>query len=157
LEAIRRNDYQQYVDMYHESGEVPPQLARFARKYEASHFERHGNRHDVGLTNLLTRARQAGIRVVGIDDAAARQDRTSPTFGSDRVRKMNILAEAIIRRDRVGQEGKYIVLVGRKHANTHAYEYVGPYDARVPAGIPGLAQLLNVPAVSVSEGRGLLQ
>ncbi len=113
---------------------MSPQLTAFANEY--------------GIREMLLAAKTHGMRVVGIDSLTA-----SKKPGTERALTMNLVAHDVIESDRAqGHMGKYILLVGAAHAHTH-----GKNPAQeINSAVPGLSQLLSIPAVKVTaEGVGL--
>ncbi|RZU53469.1 glycosyl transferase-like sugar-binding protein [Krasilnikovia cinnamomea] len=148
LETIRHGDYQRDVDSYLVNGEMPAPLHRFLNAYEAN----RGLGPDGGPRRVLEEARNSGMRVVGIDDVTARRPGVGPSALTTRVRKMNVFAERTIDTDRFGRPspGRYVVLVGAAHSHTHPNDYVSAIaEPTQPNGIPGLSQLLRLPAVQI--------
>lgn len=96
-----------------------------------------------GLGDMLVAARANNIRVVAIDDAIAETERaqrleSDQRFARERAARMNYVSADIINADGAARgSGRYVVLVGAAHSHTH------------PEGIPGMAQLMNVPAVAL--------
>ncbi|MEN8160340.1 MAG: membrane-targeted effector domain-containing toxin, partial [Myxococcota bacterium] len=136
LEHFRHGEHQGALDAFNDGGELPDDRT----------FQRQLNGIP-GLKGLLTAARANGVRVVAIDDAIAKADTPNndgpQRFGVERAARMNFVSADVIDTTRQRPDpGKYVVLIGAKHTNTHE------------GGIPGMAQILNVPAVRVRPGTG---
>ena len=121
LEQFLGDDLQALVDEYLGSGPaggMPAPLVSYLNAVE-SHWNIAGAFPN-NLTGLLIEAKKRGVRVVGIDDSLATEDRIdeSPESAMDRMNRMNTIAEGIIKRDAGGRGGKYIVVTGMDHAHT---------------------------------------
>lgn len=98
------------------------------------------------FTQLLAAAKQEGIRVVGLDSFEAKTpEQGDPRKWDHRVARFNTLAAEVVdntlKAEAAGREGgpgKFVLLAGEKHNNTH------------DCGFPGMAQILGVPAVQVA-------
>lgn len=139
LEHFRHNEYQPMIDKYMASPDtrVSGPLGKAVDKMD-------GQPAPYGLRAILETAKANGVRVVGIDDIYAKnKNHASPPVA--RTARMNTLAHDIIMNDGARAGGKFMVLVGSAHSNTHA------------GGIPGLSQMLNVPATKVLQPGGPLE
>jgi hypothetical protein len=146
LEAVRA-DYQELVDAYLKgpSAQMHPQLHRF--------LAGKGDSKDSYLAVLQAIKKEGGLVVKGIDSLPA----TSRPYGGDtdtrdmaRELAMNEYAANTIRGDKGRSKGsKYVILAGRAHSNTQKYR---PNTLGMTRGVPGLSQLLDVPAVHVEKG-----
>jgi hypothetical protein len=152
LEAVRA-DYQELVDAYLKapsSAPMSPELYRFLRG--------KGESKSSYLQVLQAIKAQGGLAVKAIDSLAA----TSRPYGGDsntrdmaRELAMNQYAANTVRGDKGRSKGsKYIILAGRAHSNTqeHRGNTLGMTD-----GVPGLSQLLGVPAVHTETGGAVPQ
>lgn len=112
---------------------LPPALAEAVRKLDEApglnggqHFER-----------LLAAAKRARVRVVGLDDFDAKTPQDNdPRNWERRAARFNKTAADVVKREKGA--GKFLLMAGAKHNNTHE------------GGIPGLAQLLGVHTVEVA-------
>lgn len=96
---------------------------------------------------LLQKAKEQNAKVFGIDggDADAGVDISHAGFKERRDARMNKLAAGVIRKARDDNPGaKFVVSVGAAHMNSHE------------GGIPGIAQLFNIPGIIVDPANGKL-
>jgi len=147
LEAIR-SDYQTLVNEYlqPENDEMPPELLRFLKAKETE---------GIGYLELVQEIKKTGgIRVVGIDapEATSRPYESLNDREIAREAAMNLVAaETINKTDKENRNGgKYIVLTGRAHSNTQKFR---ENNLGFKRGIPGLSQMLDVPAIYVPDGQ----
>lgn len=97
-------------------------------------------------TNLVRKAKEEGIRIVGLDtDLAYEAGGTLSTYEQtlERVQALNYLAEKIIRYEK--GKGKYVVFVGSLHGTS-----VNTENGR----ILGLADLLQIPLMIANDKAG---
>ena len=81
-------------------------------------------------------AKEAGIRVVGIDTEASYSEKLDLWgVGQDRIRMMNFVAEGIIKKE--GEGKKWVALMGEVH--------IGEYFQ-----IPGVSETMNVSSVHIN-------
>jgi hypothetical protein len=96
--------------------------------------------------NLVRKAKEEGIRVVGIDTCAAYEsggDLSTTQDTINRVKTMNYVGDKIIRHEK--GSGKYVVFVGGLHGGS----------VRMKSGVtPGLADLLRIPFMMVADAEG---
>lgn len=140
IEHFRKKDYQELIDTFLSSGptdDMPGPLDVALTRLNGG----------AKLREILVKAKVAGVRVVGIDDSSTRGsdgDRSQ----EERAGKMNVFAEDVIRDD-TARTGKYVVLAGSAHHQTHSGK---------EHGMPGMSQLLNQPSVTVGpDGKLTLQ
>lgn len=140
LEHFRHNEYQPMIDKYMAApgARVSGPLGKAVDRMDGPTAGRNG------LRGILETAKANDVRVVGIDDIYAK-DSSHPSPGVVRTARMNTLAHDIITNDAARANGKYMALVGSAHSNTHA------------GGIPGLSQMLNIPATQVPHAGGPLE
>lgn len=144
IEQFRVDEHQDDLDAYFKTGKMPEALAQYLKFQE----DKHGVPFPDDLRGLLEKAQELGLRVRGIDSMDAKADPEvrdtvdKTTWTEQRVARMNALADDVITNDQ-GRKGKYIVLAGQAHNNTHR----GGSE-----GIPGLSQLQKIPAVNVKDG-----
>lgn len=95
---------------------------------------------------LLRKTKQKGARLYGIDAAEAHYyEASDPRHHEDRNASMNRVSDEVIKGAmRKHPNKKFVAVCGEAHANTS------------PGGIPGIAQLLNAPAVKFNPA-GKLQ
>lgn len=91
---------------------------------------------------ILVKAKQKGVKIYGIDTITAEPGvpADDPSYGERRVAIMNKAAADVVakaKRDHPGD--KFVVMCGAAHMNTHA------------GGVPGLAQMLDVPSVKLND------
>jgi hypothetical protein len=149
LEHFLRVAHQAYLDQHHVAGGIadwPWPLDAYLNGIAARGLDPDGL-----VRKVLAVAKSRGVRVVAIDDELAHQyeakDWTSTQHKSvARVGRMNTFAHAVIIHDRADRPGgRFLVVTGRSHARTYAPRGVG---------IPGLAQLLGLPAVMFTRLAG---
>jgi hypothetical protein len=137
---------QPLLDEYFDSptdADIPWLLAQYLTSYE----QHYG--HDEftpSLRQVLDKAKHKRIRVVGIDHALAHEDGLGLGYLQSvnaRISWMNAFAHGIITgQSHHGARDKFVVVVGQDHAHTVNY-------VNIP--LPGLSQLLNVPAVRITS------
>lgn len=122
---------QPYIDSYYASApeaEMPAPLYTFLDSLGSE------------FVDLVAASKRAGARVYGIDTSEAKvagEDKKSATHHIQRCAKMNAASAEIIENAKAAHPGQgFVALVGEAHINTHE------------GGVPGLAQLLNVPGLS---------
>lgn len=97
-----------------------------------------------GLKDVIIAAKQAGIRVVGIDTVRSYQCGFDKDFGVrnatklDRVKGMNFVSQEIIQKEQ--RAGKYLILCGFDHAGTSS-----------KTKIPGLNEILAIPTICIMD------
>jgi len=155
IEHFRRDEHQALLDAFMETGEEPDALADYldaqARRHNPNDESGPPAHKDVDLRAILKQAwavqESSGtkVRLVAIDsmDAKADPDGDPSLWGEQRTKRMNGLASSIIEGD-TGRKGKFLVLAGSAHNQTH------PGGER---GIPGLGQLCKVPVMTL-DGTG---
>ena len=154
IEHFRVEEHQALLDAYLDTGEMPEELDAYLRT-QALKFPGAAYPHD--LRGILEQARAHGIRVYGIDSMGAKadpglavrprqeheRDVTAGDVGAEqRAARMNGLASEVVARTS-GGGGKFIMLLGAAHANTHAGG---------SSGVPGMSQLTNAPVLDVNNG-----
>lgn len=128
---------------------LPPELDTYLtgldRAYNAAGFN-GDTPPPKGFRAMVEKAKAKGVKVYGIDSGAADPgcDNASALHPEPRVLLMNKLAENVIRNAQLANPNKkFIASVGAAHMNTHE------------GGIPGLAQIFNIPAVSLDANKKL--
>jgi hypothetical protein len=146
LEAIRA-DYQPLVDSYLKSpvnANMSPELHRF--------LQGKGTEGVSYFQVLQAVKAQGGLLVKSIDSLAA----TSRPYGGNQENRdvarelaMNEYAFTTIRHDKERtKKSKYVILAGRAHSNTQPHR---ANELGATAAVPGLSQLLNIPAVHMPK------
>lgn len=146
VEHFRFGEHQKSLNDYMKSPKgtaMPKELSDFIDKND------QGNQltGKSNLRGLVETARSNDVRIVAMDDAMAKaklnENRTEklPAWQRERAARMNSVAEDIIRND-TDRTGKYVILAGGAHNNTHE------------GGIPGMSQRMNIPAVKFSGDNG---
>lgn len=156
IEHFRRDEHQDLLDEYMETGVEPRQLTEYldaqAHRHNP-HGETGGPAHrDVDLRAILRKAWEVqestgvAVRIVAIDsmDAKADPDGDPSLWGEQRTKRMNGLAHSIIDGDE-GRTGKFLILAGGAHNHTHPGG---------PNGVPGMGQLCQVPVLTLDEDGG---
>lgn len=92
------------------------------------------------FTRLLQTAKAQNMRIVGLDsfEAKTAQD-GDPRNWDQRAARFNAVAAKVVEKEKGG--GKYLLMAGGAHNNTHF------------SGFPGLAQMLGVPAMKTEGGK----
>ncbi|MFJ8439447.1 toxin glutamine deamidase domain-containing protein [Kitasatospora griseola] len=140
LEALRDDAVQHDLDTYFDprhDGPMPPTLKAAAAKYDQQYTAK--------LTEMLEAAKANNVKVHAVDGYPAR------TINEDggtheRARLMNSYAHDTITSD-AARNGKYLVVVGASHAHSTT-------GAGGTGRIPGTADLLELPAVHLTDGSG---
>ena len=137
-----RDDYQEMLDLWNQKQQkMPEQLEKAVQGIDEG---QNLTKEDFNILKVMRAANSAGIRIVGIDSLAA-QYVESPGAGEElRALTMNVFAEDVILKDRKQRVGKYVILTGQKHSHTHPG---GEAFTKVKT-LPGLSQLLRIPAVT---------
>jgi len=141
LEHIKTN-YQPAIDQWfltHDPSAIPLSVERSVTNTDVS---KSLDTKQYNVLKLIKAAIANGIRVVGVDNDAASSDGTK----GGRVIKMNVLVEDLVNGDR-SRNGKYIIIVGADHGPT-ATDASRSYGV---AKLPGISDLLNIPAVRYNE------
>ncbi|WP_316632396.1 membrane-targeted effector domain-containing toxin [uncultured Flavobacterium sp.] len=147
LEHIR-SEYQSIIDEWYASAALTPMPAKLNTFLDSNDVSNgvKGELHN--LKNLVQKAYNNQIRIVGIDSLHAQYD--PDETGGDELRSMtmNAFAQQTIEGDKEKRMGgKYVALVGGKHSNTHIARSVG--KGGYSKGLPGLSQQLIIPAVKI--------
>ena len=98
---------------------------------------------EYSFTNLVTKVKEAGLRIVAIDSSIAAKagaHSSQPTNAKSRIKAMNYVAEKVMKADEGKREGKYIVLTGQDH---------GTLLRNSP--IPGISELMQCPFLIVAD------
>lgn len=127
-------EIQPAIDQYlSPGGTMSPQLEKTLTQIETNDPTR-------SLRGLLDAAKSHGLRIRCLNDPMAERFDLRIAADADklvsRAARQNFLAAERVRFD-PERKGKYVVVVGEAHAQTH------------PGGIPGLSQLLYTPAVKI--------
>lgn len=147
-----RPDHQQHVDQYLASprATMHPELDRFLTTFDT----KHNARGPGSVRGILAAARQSGVRVRAADTLAADDPGNAGQDGlAVRLATMNQFAMEQVQSDRGRRGGKYVMLVGGAHNNTqpgNAYAQ----SLGINGSVPGLSQMLNIPAVKVDPATG---
>lgn len=146
LGQLRHRDHQPMVDDWMRSPDR--EVSGPLRRYVDHSDSRAGLKSPNDLRGVLERAKAHGVRVVGIDDAAAVGQGTGDAAAMQRAALLNPYAEHRIRTDEGRGDGRYVVLVDQMHNNTHAGQ---------PRGVAGLSQRLDIPAVKAAANGKLVR
>lgn len=125
---------QPFIDEFLDSpsDDFPPSLKKKLDSYKTA--------WEVDFEPLLRKAKQKGARVYGIDSAEAHYvSSDDPRHHESRCAVMNEVSEKVMK-DAIKKypNKKFVAMCGSAHATTHE------------GGIPGLAEIMNVPSVRVS-------
>jgi len=126
------------------------QLPKYMENYLAimdSGFQIPDTRY--GYLELVKSALNKGIRVVGIDTTGSylcgSHRKKGVVSSKDRYQGMNYIASLIMQHEQQkGEAGKFVALMGKFHTLTEE-------------GVPGVAEIMHVPAVSVGGTGSRLQ
>lgn len=158
IEHFRQDEHQEMLDSFMDTGVEPPGLTRyldyqFAKNNKTPSVPPTAHT-DVDLRAILHKAwdtqQKTGkkVRIVGIDSMAAKADPeyslSDPRWKDQRARRMNGLANEVIGKDG-GRQGKYLMLLGTEHCNSHE---------GASKGVPGMAQLRGVPTLTLEPEGG---
>lgn len=127
------------IDLYLHTGEFTPALKAFVNQIDASYPL-------APVSESLRKAKEAGIRIVGINSNACQSD----CYGTKneqylrRRYKMHYLAEKIVHHEK--GTGKFIALMGIHHSS----RLVGESRMGISSP-PGLAELLATPCIIVRQ------
>lgn len=132
IEHFRRGDHQELLDKFMETGEMEKPLESLVV-----------NEKNKGLLELITAARAHKIRIIAADDISGAMRDTGDLPDDEvsmenRVVRMNHATKKIVDGDTGRGSGKYVMLLGEAHANTH--------EGKI-RGIAGIGQLLHLPTV----------
>lgn len=149
LEHLQHDCMQDLLDIYFKSPdkEMPTLLKNSLKSLDARYRLYHKDAPHIeklfmekyGFSGLVRAAKEAGIRIVGIDTTtsyAAGYESFGGSQGVDRTKALNFVAEDIIKKEK--GDGKFVVLIG----NTHGWEN---------NGVPGVAQLLKCPFFCIAD------
>jgi hypothetical protein len=130
-------EHQTMLDAYieGEDDELPAALAEAVRKLDLPFAETDGRPFE----RLLAEAKRTGMRIVGLDEFSAKTPQNNdPRNWERRAARFNDSAAETVRREKDKKGGgKFLLMAGKAHNNTH------------DGGIPGISQLLGVPAVTL--------
>jgi hypothetical protein len=146
VEHARHREYQGMINHWMQSPE--PRLNGPLANYVDGADKKSGLTGKDSLRSVFETAKANKVRVVGIDDAAASGRSTGKFIPEERAAMMNPYAEHVVRSDEARQDGKYVVLVREAHNNTHPGRR---------GGVPGVSQLLEIPAVMVGPDGKLVR
>jgi len=131
-------EYQPMLDEYvngEDDAELPAPLAEAVRKLD----ERFGDKEP--FKRLLAEAKKKKIRIVGLDDYSCKTPQDNdPRNWERRAARFNQTASEVVEREKDKGGGKFLLMAGKAHNNTH------------DGGIPGMSQLLGVPTVQLDTG-----
>ena|GEM_PF-6561933 len=140
LEHLNYDSMQQIVESYNKSSDPMPPLLEYFLKGRTPPFSLF---EGSGFIELLEAARKASIRVVGIDTTITYECGSNKNFGiidaGKRLMAMNHVAYAIIAKEQMNSQGKYVALMGADHLGT----------TLLTPKIKGVAELLSVPSIIV--------
>ncbi|MCC5946733.1 MAG: hypothetical protein JJT94_17505 [Bernardetiaceae bacterium] len=147
VEHFRYSEYQHFLDAYFDSdidAKMPHQLESFANASD-SKFNIKSD-YPYTLLGLLHTCKKNGVRVVAGDDALGKNTgQKGKLTGEERVANMNLATKKIIEGDDK-RMGKYLMLLGAAHSQTHQGK---------TKGVAGLSQMLEVPSIKVTKDNGI--
>jgi hypothetical protein len=123
---------------------MPKPLADYLDGIDAGFWKQ--NVPPKSFKTLVQKAQAKGVKIYGIDSGEADPgcNNQSAIHPERRVALMNKLAEGVIRKAQTANPGKkFVAMVGAAHSNSHE------------GGIPGLAQIFQVPAVVLNKDNKL--
>lgn len=140
---------QTLLDHYFETpGAEPPHLLE---AYQERWDELYEFEAPYTYMDILRKAKQCGIRIVGIDTSVSNEIDSSLAGNPDpmaRMRGMNFAAKQII--DREKGSGKYLAFMGQCHAATMT-EYHKDEPKRVVRSSTGIADILQCPLINIED------
>jgi hypothetical protein len=147
-----RPDHQQHIDdwLAGPAMAMHPELDRAVNSIDTH----HGAQGAGSVRGILTAAKQHGVRVRAADTLAASTPANANGQGGPvRLATMNQFAMEQVQGDQRPGNGKYLMLVGRHHSNT---QRGNPYaqGLGINGSVPGLSQMLNIPAVTIDPRTG---
>ena len=119
------------------STDMPPELEKYLDGVDSGIWKL-----DVppkGFKTVVQKAKAKGLRIYGVDSGEADPgvNNESALHPERRVALMNKTAEEVMKKAKAENPGKkFVAMLGSAHSNSHE------------GGIPGLAQIFNVPAVT---------
>lgn len=137
LEEFRAED-QDAMDAYLSSPPEEPMPPALAKRIADLNKQ-----FNVDWEPILAKARAKKMKVFGIDSAICEPgvETSDPNYGERRVAVMNTFAADIMKKAMKDNPGeKFMTVCGSAHMTTH------------PGGIPGLPQMMGIPAVTVGTG-----
>jgi len=139
LENLQYDKIQEDLDAYFRgsSQQLPYQLEESLAQLDS----RFSLKPPYTYTNLVCKAKEAGIRIVAIDtsvSAVAGSSNSRPLNVPQRILALNYVSEGIMRKETFG---KFIAFIGAKHG-ARLVEY---------PTIPGIAELMQCPFVLVKK------
>jgi hypothetical protein len=120
---------------------LPAALAEAVKKLDAPPKDNPQSTATPHL-DMLMAAKKNKMRIVGLDDFNAKApDDKDPRRWEERAARFNKTAADVVKKDQLAHPGKFVLLAGEAHNNTHR------------GGIPGLSQILGVPALKPTGGK----
>lgn len=147
MEDFLYDTQQTLLDQYFQATDQPFLLQVFVEHWTAT----YGFPPLYGYEEILKKAKQCGIRIVGIDTSIANEVDTSEYGKKDpmeRLRTMNFVAQQIIAKEK--GDGKYLALMGSLHATTIT-QFFKNSSTRVAYTSPGMADLLQCPLIVIED------
>jgi len=157
VEHFRYREHQRFIDEFMASpagSAFPPSLEKLVKHLDASTV----NDYPYNIRGLLVtaKAQNPKIRIIALDDQAGIASKNTMTsrkgdyeWAEERVVKMNFIGMGRIHEDEAKRQGKYAILMGAAHSQTHA----GAQAGRVQGSVAGLAQILKLPVITPDTGK----
>ncbi|MFB7944319.1 toxin glutamine deamidase domain-containing protein [Kitasatospora phosalacinea] len=136
VESLRDDAFQRDLDAYQRpGGTMSPNLEKMLRTYDSALNSPDGK----GLYDTVVQAKAAGVTVHAVDGYPARRPQ-GPQAMEERARLLNSYMNHTVAS---GGPGKYVLVTGSSHVHEH---WTGTEHR-----IPGVAEMLGVPAVRLTE------
>lgn len=128
LEHFMTDFHQMDLDLFGQTGEMPPNLSRYVTNLDIGHATDRASGYT--FQQILVTAQKQGIQVRAIDCLASyRQAWMSQPPPLIRTKMMNFYAHRVIEADQLAQgKRRWVALVGNSHSNTFE-------------GVPGISEL----------------
>lgn len=147
-EGLLYDEHQSLLDLYFDTpdAEIPILLQTLLE----DRSDQYGFQRPYTHLDLLRKAKQCGIRIVGINTSVSTEacgEKQENPFWS-RLWAMNFQAPQIIEREK--GDGLYIALMGQAHAPTMT-KYDKDDSSRIQYRSPGMADLLQCPLINIRD------
>lgn len=151
MEGLGYDTMQPLLDTYFASSSDTMPVLLEAR---LAHVDRNWNTiAPYTYTDIVRRAKKAGIRIVGLDTIASCTigscDKNGNINPERKTKLFNYVAHQIIQHEQ--GSGKYIALMGGGHASTYQYQSSIPGEKSFQ--VPGIANLLKCPMICIRDSK----
>ncbi|GAA4836323.1 toxin glutamine deamidase domain-containing protein [Kitasatospora terrestris] len=139
VESLRDDAFRQHLDEFQRpGGTMSPNLEKMLRTYDSNTNSPAGH----GLYETVVKAKEEGVTVHAVDGYPARRPGgAGPLPLQERARLLNSYMNHAISES--GGTGKYVLVTGKAHVHEHPNS-----DGH---RIPGVAEMLGVPAVRLTD------